>query len=367
MGSADTGTALDSQRDRPFGVLGQMGRFHAFGKNARAGRSPGISLFFQPAALRFAAKNITWSLRWATLAGAGLLLANCAASDKLSRKVDPKYGVSASPRVVDFGDSVPRGGGVYRIGKPYTVAGRMYVPEENPHYRAEGMASWYGDDFHGRRTANGEIFDMTSISAAHPTMPLPSYARVTNVANGKSIIVRVNDRGPYHGNRIIDLSHRTAKLLEFHGHGVARVRVDYVGRAPIEGSDDRQLLATLRSGGPAPAPSNVMVASARPFIPQAAAPAGMPRDGVPMPAGRPYTLGRTADDLASSGATSEMSGSRQRHARPAIEPTIPGQRVAYQPDGEAATDVAPTYPLSAYAPGGLPDNGHPRPIGRGLY
>ena len=101
---------------------------------------------------------------------------------------------------------MPKGGGTYQVGAPYTVAGRVYVPEENPHYHAEGLASWYGDDFHGRLTANGEVFDLNGISAAHPTLPLPSYARVTNLANGRSLIVRVNDRGPYHGNRIIDVS-----------------------------------------------------------------------------------------------------------------------------------------------------------------
>ena len=100
-------------------------------------------------------------------------------------------------RVVEPGQPVPKGGGVYRVGKPYTVAGRVYVPEENTNYSAVGLASWYGDDFHGRYTANGEIFDMTSISAAHPTLPLPSYVRVTNLANNRSIVVRVNDRGPY--------------------------------------------------------------------------------------------------------------------------------------------------------------------------
>src|ERR1700754_5350657 len=84
-----------------------------------------------------------------------LVLANCASSGKFASRVDPKYGVSSSPRVVELGDPVPKGGGTYRVGKPYTVAGRMYVPEENPAYRAEGLASWYGDDFHGRLTANG--------------------------------------------------------------------------------------------------------------------------------------------------------------------------------------------------------------------
>ena len=99
--------------------------------------------------------------------------------------------------MVDPGEPVPKGGGTYRVGSPYVVGGRVYVPRFDPHYRAVGLASWYGDDFYGRYTANGEIFDMNSVSAAHPTMPLPSYARVTNLDNGRSLIVRVNDRGPY--------------------------------------------------------------------------------------------------------------------------------------------------------------------------
>ena len=178
---------------------------------------------------------------------AGLLLANCSQSS--SSRVDARLGVSASERVVGPGEPVPKGGGTYRVGKPYTVAGRVYVPEENPRYKAEGIASWYGDDFHGRKTANGEIFDMTSISAAHPTLPIPSYVRVTNLRNHRSLIVRVNDRGPYAHDRIIDLSTRAAKLLEFHGHGIAKVRVEYVGKAPLSGSDDVKLAATLRENG----------------------------------------------------------------------------------------------------------------------
>jgi rare lipoprotein A len=184
-----------------------------------------------------------------------ILLANC------SGGVDPRYGVSASPRVVDNGEPVPKGGGVYRIGAPYTVAGQTYYPEDNPRYQATGLASWYGEDFHGRMTANGEVFDLNGLSAAHPTLPLPSYVRVTNLSNGKSLIVRVNDRGPYHGNRIIDVSGKAAHLLGFHANGTAWVRVEYVGRAPIEGSDDRLLAATLRQDEPAPAPSTVRLAS----------------------------------------------------------------------------------------------------------
>src|SRR6185503_13822052 len=167
--------------------------------------------------------------------GCCLLLAQCG---QAPGKLDPKYGVSASPRLFALGEPVPKGGGTYRVGKAYTIAGRVYEPQENPNYSAEGMASWYGEDFHGRATANGEVFDMASISAAHPSLPIPSYARVTDLANQKSIIVRVNDRGPYHGNRLIDVSVRTARLLGFYERGITRVRVDYVGVASLGGSDD---------------------------------------------------------------------------------------------------------------------------------
>src|SRR5450756_12560 len=97
-----------------------------------------------------------------------LVLANCASSRKFASRADPKYGVSSSPRVVELVEPVPKRGGTYRVGKPYTVGGRVYVPEEDVNYREEGLASWYGDDFHGRLTANGEVFDMGSLNAAHP-------------------------------------------------------------------------------------------------------------------------------------------------------------------------------------------------------
>lgn len=268
----------------------------------------------------------------AILAGC-MLVAGCGSSSKLARMVDPNYGVASSPRVVDAGQPVPKGGGVYRVGKPYTVAGRQYVPEEDPNYSAEGLASWYGDDFHGRLTANGEVFDMESISAAHPTLPMPSYVRVTNLATRKSIVVRVNDRGPFHGNRVIDLSHKTATLLGFKDHGVARVRVEYIGRAPIEGSDDRMLVATLRHGQPAPAPSSVMVASAKPFVDASS----MARFGsdVPVPGERPYRLGREDGAvLAQAGpGRMEMSGSRSVPGRSpaltAFAPSQPDRSVAF--------------------------------------
>ncbi|HLJ01340.1 MAG TPA: septal ring lytic transglycosylase RlpA family protein [Bradyrhizobium sp.] len=291
-----------------------------------------------------------------------LLLANCSSSGLTSR-VDPKYGVSSSPRVVELGDPVPKGGGTYRVGKPYTVAGRVYVPEEDVNYRQDGLASWYGDDFHGRLTANGEIFDMTSLSAAHPTLPMPSYARVTNLSNGKSLIVRVNDRGPYHGNRVMDVSSRAAELLEFKNNGVARVRVEYVGRAPLEGSDDHLLMATLRTGEPAPSPSLVRVASARPFVPEISPSARPIRGEVPLPEDRPYNLGSTQPEQPAMAAPRE----RTAFARP--RPNGQFQSEQFQNEPRAAfSEPEDRYgrAVSAYAP---IDPAGPSEFlaGRGLY
>ncbi len=290
-----------------------------------------------------------------------LALTNCASSDKFASRIDPKYGVSSSPRVVALGEPVPKGGGTYRIGKPYTVGGRIYVPEEDTSYREEGMASWYGDDFHGRLTANGEVFDMASLTAAHPTLPMPCYARVTNLGNGKSLVVRVNDRGPYHGNRLIDVSNRAAELLEFKGNGVARVRVEYVARAPLEGSDDRQLMATLRTGEPAPSPSLVRVASAHSFIPEISSSARPIRGEVPMPEGRPYSLGNSSADMASINATSEMSASSRVRSGSRILQNP--RAVSYDNDGAYAPDAGS---VSAYAP--IDPRGPSELLaGRGLY
>ncbi|KAF0231194.1 MAG: rare lipoprotein [Beijerinckiaceae bacterium] len=214
------------------------------------------------------------------IAGVSLLaltLANCAKQTSTrtshnSREIgafsDPKYG-KASPRVVGLDDDAPKGGGRYQVGRPYQVAGRTYVPRERPvGYTVSGNASWYGIAFHGRKTANGEVYDRNSISAAHPTMPLPSYARVTNLNNNHSIVVRVNDRGPYHGGRVLDVSERTANMLKFRHLGTARVKVDYLGPAALAGSDDTRLVASLNTNGPASAPiggnAPTMVASIEP-------------------------------------------------------------------------------------------------------
>ena len=312
-----------------------------------------------------------------------VLLAQCGQAP--SGRFDPKYGVPSSPRLVALGEPVPKGGGTYRVGKPYTIGGRTYEPQEDTKYSAEGLASWYGEDFHGRATANGEVYDMASISAAHPTLPIPSYARVTNLANQKSIIVRVNDRGPYHANRLIDVSVRTAKLLGFYDNGVTRVRVDYVGRAALEGSDDTKLAATLRSGTPAPGPVEVRIASSRPFLPQSAE---LAPGAVPLPADRPFELGhetdtrvanrqpasevaavtrRSIDSTAGLPKTAKATASRSAPEL-ATKPSAEGERdfaARFAPASNLPTAPTGTGPASAFA-GSAALNGAVM-SGRGLY
>ena len=129
--------------------------------------------------------------------------------------------------------TVPPNAGVYRIGQPYQIGGTWYYPREQPDYDETGVASWYGPTFYGHPTADGEIFDAEALTAAHRTLPLPVNVRVTNLENGLSLIVRINDRGPFAKGRIIDVSERAAKLLGFFGQGTARVRVQYVARADL--------------------------------------------------------------------------------------------------------------------------------------
>lgn len=197
-------------------------------------------------------------------------------------KFNSKYGVKTSPRVIADGEAAPKGGGNYMVGKPYRIAGKTYYPSEQP-YSAVGTASWYGSDFHGRRTANGEVFDRTSITAAHPTMPLPSYARVTNLKNDRSIIVRVNDRGPYHGGRVMDVSQRTAEALDFKSAGTAKVKVEWIGKADLGGDEDARLLATLRESEPAKLEGEEPVLTAlREVAPSRVAAASMEAEGQPL-------------------------------------------------------------------------------------
>jgi rare lipoprotein A len=277
------------------------------------------------------------TLRWSGIARVAAIGALCL----LFASCSGPWGKEAkySRRVIRDGEPVPKGGGVYHVGGPYSINGRFYFPTENPSYRAEGIASWYGPDFHGRLTANGEIYDMHSISAAHATMPLPSYARITNLDSGRSIIVRVNDRGPFASGRVIDVSIGAAKALDFYRRGVAPVRVEYVGPAPLEGSDDTMLMATLREGSPAPAPSKVMVASAKPFLP-----------GPQQSPERPFAAGAGGPAIAARPLGGAAPAVRSTSAT--LEPAAPGRE-----------------PLEAASAGLAPRNGPGLGLmsGRGLY
>jgi rare lipoprotein A len=289
-------------------------------------------------------------IRIAGVAAIALTVANC--SSKVGG-IDPKYGVAPSPKVIADGQPVPKGGGRDMVGKPYTIAGRTYVPSETPR-PAEGLASWYGSNFHGRMTANGEIFDRDSIAAAHTTMPLPSYARVTNLQNGHSMVVRVNDRGPFHGNRVIDVSERAAAALGFRNQGTAKVRVEYVGRASTNGSDDRILLASLRTDGQPASLTNAaptMIAQATPR------PANAPRQAIGINSYEPEddieaapVAGSAAQQVASSSAP-VRSNVPLPPERPFDLGTIPGA-------------AAPGMTLSSAAPNVIPPS---RPVVAGLY
>ncbi|HEV7323347.1 MAG TPA: septal ring lytic transglycosylase RlpA family protein [Ensifer sp.] len=154
------------------------------------------------------------------------------------------YRTHANAQFVPGKKPTVKRGGQYVVGKPYVVKGKRYFPKEDPSYDRSGIASWYGSAFEGRRTANGETYDSDHLSAAHATLPLPSYVRVTNLENGSSVIVRVNDRGPYHNGRLIDLSSKAADMLDLKHRGIASVRVQYVGRPGLGGNDMAFLLAS---------------------------------------------------------------------------------------------------------------------------
>ncbi len=152
-------------------------------------------------------------------------------------------------------------GGHYKPLRPYEIKGRRYEPIYDPAYRATGIASWYGDPFHGRLTANGERYDKRLLSAAHTTLPLPSFAEVTNLENGRTIQVRVNDRGPFVGDRIIDLSEAAAEVLGFKDQGLARVEVRFLGLAESSGTPPTPTPTVAKATAP---PSGVAVAAAKP-------------------------------------------------------------------------------------------------------
>ena len=200
---------------------------------------------------------------------AGAALSACATPQPKYAAWTPGRGQAAQPSGA---------GGRYKVGDPYQVAGIWYVPKEQPDYDETGTASWYGDAFNNKSTANGEIFDMHAISAAHPTLPMPSIVEVTNLDNGRKLQVRVNDRGPYVAGRLIDLSQAAARELGYDSKGLAHVRVRYVGPAPLGQMAARPQTAPANDGFSvsAPSASSVVTAAAVTAAPIAVASAALP-------------------------------------------------------------------------------------------
>jgi rare lipoprotein A len=197
--------------------------------------------------------------RIAAACAALMLLAGCAEGElaiNTSKKFNPP-------------DRTPHG--AYKVGNPYQIDGVWYYPAEDYGYDETGIASWYGPGFHEKFTANGEVFDQNDLTAAHRTLPMPCFVRVTNLDNGRAIVLRVNDRGPYARGRIIDVSRRSAQLLGFEGGGTAKVRVQ------IMANESRELADALRNGGAAAGAVMVARMQSQPGEPP---PAAAPRNSV---------------------------------------------------------------------------------------
>lgn len=248
------------------------------------------------------------------LIGSSLLVAACAGPGRKAVEAPPVAPPrpSASTEAVRPPSDAPWDQRV-KLGRPYEVLGQRYTPRDERSFEEVGVASWYGPTFHGRLTANGEIFDEGDLSAAHRTLPLPSYVEVTNLDNGRSVVLRINDRGPFASDRVIDLSRRAAQLLDSERAGLARVRVRRVTPTAEQvaalrpgwwdrGGWQGLALAAAQAGGgsaaarpaaPAsvrPAPDAVAVAAARPPVPgapNAAAAPGSQATGTPLAGAAP--------------------------------------------------------------------------------
>ena len=237
-----------------------------------------------------------------------------------------------------------KGGGWYKVGPPYEIRGRRYEPGANPHYSEIGIGSWYGREFHGRTTANGERYNMNALSAAHPTLPLPSYVRVTNLENGRVLIVRVNDRGPFIGERILDLSRFAARQLGFERQGRAQIQVDYIGPAPLDGNDvlERAHLASQSFAKPTSISKPAMANAAPSRAPNSGAQAENPSAAAPSSAGANATEAATAvvASLALPIEHKKLDGLARLPAKPVKPRVLKRKRTAQSParQGDTPTD-----------------------------
>jgi len=206
---------------------------------------------------------------WLAALATGLLAAGCATKP-------PPIKVGTAPV------EAPRGKGMYKVGTPYQIDGVWYYPAEDLSYQETGIASWYGEQFHAKETANGEVFDLNAMTAAHRTLPMPSIVQVTNLENGRSVELRVNDRGPFARGRIIDVSRRAAQLLGFEQNGTAKVRVRILPEESIQvaslarrNNDPEKALAEA----PKAAPRETVLAES--LAPPAGVRAAAPRQAAP--------------------------------------------------------------------------------------
>lgn len=240
-----------------------------------------------------------------------------------------------------------KGQGIYKVGDPYQIGGVWYYPKADYGFDETGIASWYGEDFHGKLTANGELFDLNRVSAAHRTLPMPSLVRITNLENGRSLVVRVNDRGPFARGRIVDVSRRTAQLLGFERPGTAKVRVQIladesrqIAEAMTKGQSEPQLVAS--AGNPIADP-----VQSRPDLPVAAprsavAVQSLPLPGVAVPVAPPQLPAAPRGVLTGPApAAPGPSASAQ--------PTLPGA-------SETAVTMVPVTPTQIFVQAGAFQN-----------
>ena len=218
------------------------------------------------------------AVKLASAAAASLLAASCSTTPPPPRPPE------------DHTVTVPPSAGVYKVGQPYQVDNVWYYPREQPDYDETGIASWYGPTFYGRSTANGEAYDGNQLTAAHKTLPMPVNVRVTNLDNGKSLVVRVNDRGPYARGRIIDLSKRAAELLDVVQTGTARVRVTYLSRADLNGGPPPPETPPAIANALPAAPSGKVASAALGIVPGAAVAAPVRTASLPTPAPIPAQM-----------------------------------------------------------------------------
>ncbi|THD54301.1 septal ring lytic transglycosylase RlpA family protein [Phenylobacterium sp.] len=308
--------------------------------------------------------------RWVVVLMAGASLAACST-------LSPKYAVREGAQ----GSAArPPSNGKNGTSAPYQVGGIWYVPHDQPHYDETGIASWYGDAFQLKATADGEIFDMNQFSAAHTTLPLPSMVEVTNLDNGKKLVVRVNDRGPFVGSRIIDLSHAAARELGYDRAGTAHVRVRYVGPAPLAGPDagvlyaqatlppaipvaggarrpaDEDIFADATPAAPAPAPlvkppeavSVVALAalpSARPTVAESPAPAAAFHDDGFHDAGPAAVFRIQAGAFGDQDNAKKAVAQLARAGAATIEPIERGGQTLYRVTLPGPADEAEAYAL----------------------